>query len=99
MKKKKTFNKDTLYHYLTVARKYAALIMLLFLVGIYGFLAWRILSLMQAEPDQADISAQLKTVGVPKVDQSVIDKMQRLENNSVPVKTLFDQARSNPFSE
>lgn len=101
MKPKKNIkiSKDQLLAYVHTARKYAALAFLLFLVAIYGFLGWRIVSLTGEEPNQADVSTQLKTVGVPKVNQDVVDKMQKLDDNSVSVHTLFDQARQNPFSE
>lgn len=81
------------------AHKYAATLFLLFLLGIYGFLGWRIVSFTQAEPDQSEVTAQLKTSGVPKVDPDVVKKMQQLKDNSVNVQTLFDQARENPFQE
>jgi hypothetical protein len=91
--------KEQVYHYLHLARRYAAVVLLVFLSCIYGFLAWRILVLSQAQPDASAVSSELKTVGVPKVDEDVVSKMQKLEDNSVSVQTLFDQARSNPFGE
>jgi hypothetical protein len=72
---------------------------LLFLIGIYGFLAWRIYTLNQIEPDPAVVAKELKTQGVPNIDPVALSKIQELEDNSVEVKTLFDEARSNPFDE
>jgi hypothetical protein len=99
MKKGLHSPKDTILHYLQLARKNAPFTILIFLVAIYGFLSWRIAVLMQAEPDDSKVSAQLQAVGVPKVDPEVISKISTLEDNSVSVQTLFDQARQNPFSE
>src|SRR4051794_9963142 len=90
--------KEHLARYLHIARVYAPLAFLIFLAAIYGFLLWRIFSLTSAAPDQAAVNAKLQTVGVPKVDPNVVAKMQHLEDNSVSVQTLFDQARQNPFS-
>jgi predicted negative regulator of RcsB-dependent stress response len=81
------------------ARKNAAFIFLIFLLAIYGFLGWRILQLLQAEPDASSVSAKLQTVGVPKVDPDVVQKMEDLKDNNVNVQTFFDNARSNPFQE
>jgi predicted negative regulator of RcsB-dependent stress response len=92
-------SKEQLNHYLHLLRKNATIVFCLFLVGIYGFLSWRILTLLSAQPDPIAISAELETVGVPKVDQTVVSKMKQLEDNSVSVQTLFDEARSNPFQE
>lgn len=91
--------KDKIMRYVRLARKNAVAAFLLFLLAIYGFLGWRITELLQQEPDQAAVTAELKTVGIPKVDEEVIQKMERLNDNSVSVQTLFDEARSNPFQE
>lgn len=91
--------KDQLAHYLHTLHRYAPLFLFLFLLGIYGFLSWRIITLTQAKPAPSAVSAELKTVGVPKVDEDVVRKMEQLEDNSVSVQALFDDARSNPFQE
>lgn len=96
---KSSFHKDQLANYLHVLHRYTALILLIFLCSIYGFLSWRIAALTQAAPDPAAVSAELQTVGIPKVDEDVVTKMEQLEDNSVSVQTLFDEARSNPFQE
>lgn len=99
MKTNLTISKDKLYHYLHIARRNTAVVFLVFLIAIYGFLSWRIFGLMSAEPDEAAVSAELQSVGIPKVDEDVVSKMQKLEDNSVSVQSLFDEARSNPFKE
>ncbi|HEX8226827.1 MAG TPA: hypothetical protein VF572_03070 [Candidatus Saccharimonadales bacterium] len=80
-------------------QKYAVPLFILFLIGIYGFLAWRIVTLNQAQPDQTAVQAKLKSAGVPHVDPEVVSKIQQLQDNSVEVQTLFDEARTNPFQE
>jgi hypothetical protein len=92
-------SKDQLIKLLTAGRRNAAFMFIIFLAIIYGFLVFRILQLTQAEPDQAAVTAELKTIGVPKIDEEVVRKMEQLEDNSVSVHTLFDEARSNPFEE
>ncbi len=79
--------------------RYGWLICLVCVVGIYGFLVWRIGMLSNIQPDPAQVSAQLKTAQVPHVDQTALKKIQDLQDNSVSVQTLFNQARSNPFKE
>ena len=91
--------KEKLFQYLSVVRNNAPIAFVIFLVAIYGFLAWRISQLLQAEPNASAVSAQLQNVGVPKVDPDVVNKMQQLKDNNVSVKSLFDDARSNPFQE
>lgn len=90
--------KDQALRYVRVARKNAPLIFVVFLIAVYGFLAWRITSLLQTEPDPNAVSAQLQSVDV-KVDATALKKMEQLKDNNVSVQTLFDNARSNPFQE
>lgn len=75
------------------------IIFLLFLVAIYGFLGWQAVSLSQTEPDPAKVTAGLKTKSVPNIDEATVNKIQQLQDNSVSVKSLFDEARRNPFQE
>jgi predicted negative regulator of RcsB-dependent stress response len=99
MKITSTSLKENIEKATTSLRRYSVPAFLLFLLAIYGFLGWRIVSLNQVEPDQAAVTAQLKTAGVPRIDPDALSKIQQLQDNSVEVKTLFDQARSNPFQE
>jgi predicted negative regulator of RcsB-dependent stress response len=90
---------DRARHALHIARKYAVALFLLFLLVIYSYLGWRVVSLDQIKPDQSAVSSKLQTAGVPHIDQDALNKIQQLQDNSVQVQTLFDQARSNPFQE
>lgn len=91
--------KTSLQHYGQVLRHYSVLLFLLFLLSIYGYLGWRIVSLNQQQPDEAAVATKLKTAGVPHINQDVLNKVQQLQDNSVGVQTLFDDARSSPFQE
>ena|SRR5687767_3747910 len=75
------------------------LLFLILLVVLYGFIAWRISTLTNVQPDETAVNSKLKMTSTPRIDQAVVDKIKRLEDNSVNVQTLFDQARQNPFRE
>lgn len=94
-----TTHKVSLHRTMQTLNRYKVLCFVVFLLVIYGFLGWRVYTLEQAEPDQEQISSKLHTAGVPKIDQDVINKIQKLQDNSVSVQSLFDQARSSPFQE
>jgi hypothetical protein len=79
--------------------KYALILFMLFLLCVYGFLTYRIYTLHQISADPSQVSQKLKTAGVPKIDEDVLHKIERLQDNSVEVQALFDQARQNPFQE
>jgi hypothetical protein len=77
--------------------KYAFLLFLVFLAAIYGFVLYRINTLTAVEPtDTVTNQAISKT---PHIDEHVVSQLEDLKDNSVSVKTLFDEARSNPFEE
>lgn len=90
--------KEQLLSCLYGARKNAPLIFIVFLLAIYGFLAWRIFTLLQTGPDPGAVASQLQTVDI-KVDANAVQKMEQLKDNNVSVQTLFDDARKNPFQE
>lgn len=80
-----------------VLSRYSAILFFLLISGVYGFVVFNINNLVNAQPSQSDIDAQSKTTSIPRVDPKVAEQLQNLEDNSVNVQTLFEQARNNPF--
>jgi hypothetical protein len=70
---------------------------LLLVVVVYAFVAWRISVLQNAQPNPNSVSAQLQSS--TQIDQATINKIQQLQNSSISVNALFNQARQNPFQE
>ncbi len=69
------------------------------LLGIYIYLVNHIGSLITNEPTQSQVDTQLKPISKLRVDQSAVTRMTQLEAQNIEVKSLFDQARQNPFTE
>ena len=84
---------------LEMARQYLVLTFILFFVGVYGFLVFRINTLARSEPGDDAVTEKLQTVQRPKIDQNAVDKIQQLEDQNIEVQTLFKDARQNPFLE
>lgn len=80
-------------------KHYLPILFCLLLVLVYGFIAYRSNVLNQAEPTAGAATLQARTSQVPRIDPTVVSQLQNLQDNSVSVKALFDQARSNPFQE
>lgn len=80
-------------------RAYAPILFVVFIACLYGFLIMRVSSLNSVEPSQASIDKQVQAAKVPKLDDEVVRQLQSLQDNSVSVQTLFNEARSNPFQE
>ena len=81
------------------ARRYAPVLFCLFFVFIYGFIIYRVQVLNASEPSAADVANKSITASVPHIDPVVLRQLQQLQDNSVSVKTLFSNSRSNPFQE
>jgi uncharacterized protein involved in cysteine biosynthesis len=80
-------------------RRYTVVLFLLLLVAVYGFVLFKVNELIGTQPNDADVSAQVQASATPHVDPATVTQMQALQDNSVRVQSLFDQARSNPFQE
>jgi hypothetical protein len=78
---------------------YKLFIFAMFLLLLFGFLVFRINTLNNQAPSDEEVSAKLERVSSSYLDQSIVDKIEQLQDNSVEVKSLFDEARNNPFSE
>jgi len=88
---------DKLSSQLNLLRRYSFVIFLVFVAALYSFVLLRINSLSSAQPSAAAVSSQVKAAAVPHIDQSVVNQLQSLQDNSVSVQALFNQARSDPF--
>lgn len=90
-------HKDSAIARIISLKQYSLIIFIVFVACLYGFILFRVNSLTNAEPLATDVSEQVKAAAVPHIDQAVVKKLQALQDNSVSVQSLFDQARSNPF--
>lgn len=88
----------SLHKALAAAKRYAALIFFILLACVYGFVLLRINALSDV-PASSSTSSDVTVAPTPHIDQSVVKQLESLQDNSVSVKALFDQARSNPFQE
>jgi hypothetical protein len=76
-------------------RRYNLLIFIGFVALLYLLLGFRIQGLNQPAGQAAD--SQVKPARVLRIDPAVVKQLQSLQDNSVSVQALFDQARDNPF--
>jgi hypothetical protein len=76
---------------------YSFVVFLVFVGLIYGFLLFRVNTLRSVEPSPDAVTSQVKASSVPRIDPDVVKQLESLKDNSVSVKALFDEARSNPF--
>lgn len=80
-----------------IVEKYLPIMAFVLIFGIYGFLILQISKATQK--DVVTTTSQAETIKRLKIDQASIDKIQKLEDQNVSVKSLFESARNNPFQE
>lgn len=80
-------------------RRYTVVFYFLFLALVYGFVLLKVSQLINVQPSDSDVNAQVQASATPHVDAATAAQLQGLNDNSVRVQSLFDQARSNPFQE
>ncbi|HSX47176.1 MAG TPA: hypothetical protein VLF63_00220 [Patescibacteria group bacterium] len=101
MKDKPVFSfKKYKYSALNMLKKvgrYKVVVFILFVAGIYTYIYLNISNYTNQQPTQDQIQGQVKAAAIPHIDQSVVEKLKSLQDNSVSVQSLFDQARNSPF--
>lgn len=80
-------------------KKYTLFICILLVLSIYLFLVWQIRHYATIEPSQTDVINKLNELNAPKLDQDAVNKVLQLEDQNIEVRTLFEEARQNPFQE
>lgn len=79
--------------------RYGGFLTIIGFLLIYIYLVLTISIYANKTPSQESIDEKLQAITLPKIDQTSIDRITRLRDQNVKVKTLFDKARQNPFSE
>ncbi|HEY5549980.1 MAG TPA: hypothetical protein VIK37_02140 [Candidatus Saccharimonadales bacterium] len=74
-------------------------ILIIMVLLVYMLVVWQIKGLVTAEPSTEDESLALTSTHIPKIDKKAIEQIQSLEENSPQVRSLFNEARQNPFHE
>jgi hypothetical protein len=95
----KTLNKDKILQFTSQLKSFKWVIFLGFIVLVYGLILLRASQLGNAKPNQATIAAESKSLNYPHINPATINSINTLQNNSVNVQSLFNQARQNPFQE
>ncbi len=85
--------------YVQKVKDYSNFIIVLVILGMFGFIVLRIRSYATAQPSQTAIDQKLLDLKRTRIDHDAIEKIKELESTNVDVKALFDEARDNPFQE
>ena len=80
-------------------KKFMVPVFLLLVLSVNGFLIYRINQYSSQEPSYEQVSQQHSTIKLIIIHQESIDKILKLKERNIAVKSLFKDARNNPFKE
>ncbi len=75
--------------------RYRVIIFVVFVIGLYSYVVIQINAATNAQPSV--ITAAAKAKATPRIDPVVVAQLRQLQDNSVSVKALVNDARTNPF--
>jgi hypothetical protein len=90
---------DKLQLLLTFLKSNVVLIVIILFGGMYGYLIFTSGREAAKQPSDQKINEKYKGASRPKINENIAQQLYDLESSNIEVKTLFDEARSNPFSE
>lgn len=76
-------------------KPYRVLLFVLFVVSLAGYLLLQTNHATNVQPSADQTLTSTKRT--PHIDQAVVEQLEQLQDNSVSVKALFNEARTNPF--
>jgi len=75
--------------------RYRMILVFIAVAALYGYLLVQVNSAISVEPNQDEIVAIKKKT--PHIDDETVTQFKQLQDNSVSVQALFNDARTNPF--
>ena len=92
---------DSITHQLSPIKdfivRYAVLIFVFSVVGIFAFMTLGIAQYANLEPSESQKEEKLSTLKTVKLDEKSIEKIQSLQDQNINIESLFDNGRDNPF--
>ena len=76
--------------------RYRMLLFIVFVAGLSGYLVMQINQAISV-PASTETSVAPSQNRATRIDPVVVQQLKQLEDNSVSVKSLFNQGRENPF--
>ena len=83
--------------YITFCRQHLMILFIAVTVIIYGFLSFHVINGVNSQPNSNTLNQQSNSTQAIRIDQKSLNKLRALQDNSVNIQSLFNEARNNPF--
>lgn len=80
-------------------QRYVVVICFVVFGAMYGYIIFASGQQASKQPSDAEVNNRFQATKRPKLDDAAAETLRKLSDQNVEVKALFDEARSNPFSE
>lgn len=77
--------------------RYAVIIFIIVVAGIFGFMTLQISVYSNAEPTSDQIEEKKNSLSQVKLNDEAAQKIQELEDKNINIESLFNNGRANPF--
>lgn len=99
MKLDKNYLFEQLARISSLVKRFRFLAAFVIFTSLYGFIIVKVNDITERTPSAAHISEKATSAPKARVDEKLVDEISALEEQNVTVKTIFSEARKNPFSE
>ncbi len=99
MKLDKTYLLDKISLLAAFVKRFRFIIVFAIFSTMYGYILMQVNAIDARQPSEKKISDQATAAPRTKVDPELAEKIISLEEQNVQIRTLFNQARKNPFAE
>jgi len=83
----------------TFIRRFRFIVVFVIFSAMYGYILMQVNAINERQPTNKQVTDKVTASPRPKIDETLIDKITSLEEGNVQVKTIFNDARKNPFAE
>lgn len=77
--------------------RYAVLIFIVMVAGIFGFMTLQISIYSNSEPTSDQIDEKKNSLRQVRLNDETVQKIQELEGKNINIESLFNNGRANPF--
>lgn len=80
-------------------KRFRFIIVFIIFSSMYGYIILKVNEINLQKPDNNEINEKVTSAPSARINQELADKITGMENQNVQIKTLFNEARKNPFDE
>jgi hypothetical protein len=90
---------DQLATVITFAKRFRFILAFTIFSLMYAYIMTQVNAISQQQPSEVRIAEKATAAPRTRVDEDLVKQITALEEQNVQVKTIFNEARKNPFSE